>query len=98
MRGTPQKGGPKFQLFNHSCYIHEIFRICKYQEKIKFDKIWDTKMMESSSNKDALNSKFNHLRWTDEIFRIDKMKLNLTKFEGTKMKGSYSNKDAKIQN
>ena len=51
--GYPSKGGPKFQLFNHSCYIHEIFRICRYQEKIKFDKIWDTKMMESFSNKDA---------------------------------------------
>ena len=52
-------------------------------------------MMESSSNKDA---KTQNLTTYDEIFRIDKMKLILTKFEGTKMKGSYSNKDAKIQN
>ena len=65
------------------------------------DKIWQNLGYQNDGvlfKQGCQNSKFNHLRWTDEIFRIDKMKLILTKFEGTEMKGSYSNKDAKIQN
>ena len=38
--GPPQTGPKKFQLFNHTCETHEIFRFGKYEEKIKFDKIW----------------------------------------------------------
>ena len=33
-------GPPKIKLSNHTCYTHEIFRVGKYEVKIKFDKIW----------------------------------------------------------
>ena len=49
---TPQTGPPKFQLFNPSCKTHEIFRICKYEEKIQLDKFGSTKIKESCSNTD----------------------------------------------
>ena len=44
---------PKFKLFNHSCLAFEIFRVGKREKKIKFNKIWVTKMNGSPSNKDA---------------------------------------------
>ena len=75
MGGTPQTGRPKFQLFNHSCWAHEIFRICKYEEKIKFDEIWGYQNEGILFKQGRQNSKFNHLRWTDEIFGKDKIKI-----------------------
>ena len=46
------------------------------------------------------NSKFNHLCWTDEIFRIGKNeeKIKFDKIWEYQNKGIPSNKDAKIQN
>ena len=62
--------------------------MCKYQAKIKFNEIWVYQNEGFLFKQGRQNSKFNRLRWTDEIFRIDKMKIrqNLTKFGGTKMK------------
>ena len=30
---------PKFKVFNHSSWTHEIFKVGKYEEKIKFGSI-----------------------------------------------------------
>ena len=38
MEGPPQMRMPKLKLFNCLSYTHEIFRIDKCEEKIKFDK------------------------------------------------------------
>ena len=38
--GGPPNGAAKFKLFDHTCWIHEIFGDGKYEEKILFDKIW----------------------------------------------------------
>ena len=35
-----ETGPPKLKLFNRSLLTHEIFRVGKYNKKIKFDKIW----------------------------------------------------------
>ena len=40
----PQTRTPKFKLFNRLSLTHQIFRIGKYEGKIKFDKIWDIEM------------------------------------------------------
>ena len=69
MGGTPQTGPPKFQLFNPSCYTHEIFRTCKYQEKIKFDEIWGYQNEGIPLKQGRQNSKLNLLPWIDEIFQ-----------------------------
>ena len=45
---------------------------CKYKEKIKFDEIWEYQNKRILFKLGRQNTKFNHLRWTDEIFRIDK--------------------------
>ena len=47
---SPQMGPPKFKLFYHSRYTHEIFRVGKYEEKIKFDLIWGYQNGGSTSN------------------------------------------------
>ena len=39
MGGFPRKSPPKFKLFNLLSWTHEIFRVNKHKEKIKFDKI-----------------------------------------------------------
>ena len=39
MGGSPKTGPPKLKFFNHSCNTHEIFRVGKYENKIKFDKV-----------------------------------------------------------
>ena len=44
MEEFPEIGQPKFKLFNHSRYSHEIFMVGKYEESMKFDKIWGIKM------------------------------------------------------
>ena len=75
MGRASQTGSKKFELFNHLCQTHEIFRICKYEEKMKYDEIWGCQNEEIFFKQGCQNSKFNHLPWTDEIFRIDKMKL-----------------------
>ena len=33
-------GPPKIKLSNHTSKTNETFRVGKYEEKIKFDKIW----------------------------------------------------------
>ena len=33
-------GLPKIKLSNHTCKAHEMVRVGKYEEKIKFDKVW----------------------------------------------------------
>ena len=40
MGGPPKTGPPKFKLFNHSRLTNEIFRVGKYEEKIKYEKIF----------------------------------------------------------
>ena len=35
---SPQTGLSKLELFNHSCWMHEIFSVSKYEKKIKFEK------------------------------------------------------------
>ena len=40
MRVSPSNAATKFKLFNHSRQTDEIFRRGKYEEQIKFDKIW----------------------------------------------------------
>ena len=42
------------------------------------------------------NSKFNHLLWTDEIFRIDEIKIRFDKIWVYQNEGIPSNKDTKI--
>ena len=98
MEGTPQMGPPKFQLFNRLCLAYEIFRICKYEEKIKFDEIWGYQNEGILFKQGRQNSKFNPFCWTDEIFRINKMKIKFDKIWGFRNEGIPSNKDAKIQN
>ena len=44
-------------------------------KRLNLTKFGGTKMKESSSNKGAKTQNFNHLRWTDEIFGIDIMKI-----------------------
>ena len=40
-----KQGPPKFKLFNLLSWTHEIFKVNKkHKRKIKFDKIWGTKM------------------------------------------------------
>ena len=51
MGGPPLMGPPKIKLSNHTCYTHEIFRVGKYEEKIKFDKIWVYQNWEYPSNR-----------------------------------------------
>ena len=40
MWGPPKQGPPKFKLFNLLSWTREIFRVEKYEEKIKFSKVW----------------------------------------------------------
>ena len=42
------------------------------EEKIKFDEIWGYQNEGIVFKQGCQNSKFNHLRWTDEIFTIGK--------------------------
>ena len=42
---------------------------------IKFNEIWEYQHKGILFKQGRQNSKFNNLRWTDEIFRIDKMKI-----------------------
>ena len=44
----------------------------KYKERIKFDKIWGYQKKGIPLKQGRQNSNFNHLRWTDEIFRKGK--------------------------
>ena len=44
MGGFSQTGPLKFKFFSFLSWTHEIFKVREYKEKIKFDKIWDTKM------------------------------------------------------
>ena len=45
-------------------------RVGKYEEKIKFDKIWGYQNTGIFCKQGRQDSKFNHLRWTEEVFRI----------------------------
>ena len=47
------KQGCQNSNFNHLPWTDEIFRKGKYEEKIKFDKIWEYRNGESPSNEDA---------------------------------------------
>ena len=42
---------------------------------MKFDEIWGYQNEGILFKQGRQNFKFNHLRWTDEIFRIDEMKI-----------------------
>ena len=51
------------------------FQDIQYEEKIKFDEIQGHQNEGILFKQGRQNSKFNHLRWTDEIFKIHKMKI-----------------------
>ena len=55
--------------------MHQNFRIDKNKEKIKFDKIWGYQNEGISLKQGRINSNFNHLSWTDEIFRKGKYRV-----------------------
>ena len=74
MGGFPQTGSPKFKLFTLLRQIHEIFRISKNKEKIKFVKVWGYQNEGIPLKRGRQNSKLNHSLWTDKIFRIGKYK------------------------
>ena len=46
----PLKQGCQNSNFNHLLWTDEIFRIGKYEEKIKFGKVWGNDNVVSSSN------------------------------------------------
>ena len=71
----------------------------KYEEKIKFDKIWGYQNEGIRLQQECQNSNLNHLCWTDDIFRIGKYEGKI-KFDKIWRyhNGLYlSNEDAKIR-
>ena len=78
---------------------HEIFRIDKCKSKIKHDKIWGYHNEGVPLKRGHQNSNFLNTFEMHEIFRIGKYeeKIKFDQIGGTKMKESFSNKDAKIQ-
>ena len=54
----PQMNPPKFKLFTFYARCMKIFRVNKYKEKIKFDKIWGYQNGGSPSNGAKKTSNF----------------------------------------
>ena len=48
--GSPSKGASKIQTFHHSSHTNENFRVGKYEDKIKYHKIWWYQNEEAPSN------------------------------------------------
>ena len=61
-------GLPKIKLSNHTCLTHEMFRVGKYEEKIKFDKIWAYQnggtVQTGSPNSNLLATHVRHMKFS----------------------------------
>ena len=75
--------------------MQEIFTIGKYDEKIKFDKIWGYQNEGIPLKQGYQNSNFAYIRWTVQIFKIRKYekKIKFNKIWGYHNGVSLSNED-----